>query len=207
MALFITVTGILVSSSIAALETKIEMRDKIISLIEDQLSEAYSFTPKSTHPVPHFEVLDKLYPKWHFGKPAVSRQYWIDAGYTLFTVLYRVDYVFVMNDVVAKVEGKKMIIWSELEDVPDLSVLWPFQIWSSLQRQKIRDNTYLSAAYAVRYKMRLTLNEEGQWIILEERLPKNPEMLNNLKKHCVYEKQMATWGLKNDCDRKKILPL
>ena len=202
----IGILGILESKPAFALESKIEMRDKIITLIEDKLGPAYSFTPASTHNVPHFEVLDKLYPTWHYGEPSVARQFWVDAGYTLFTVLYRVDYVYIKNDVVAEVEGKKMLIWTELDDTPDLAQFWPFQIWSSLQYQRQRDNTYLSAAYAVRYKMKLTLNEVGDWIIVEERLHKNPAMLNNIKNHCVYEKQMATLGLKNECEKKQLLP-
>ena len=186
-------------------ESFLKIRDKIIDLIEVELSQAYSFSQSSTHQVPHFEVLDRLHPKWHHGKPALARQFWVRAKYRAFNVFYRVDYVHVVNDAVVKIEGKKLITWTEQEDGPDLDKFWPFQFWASLQKLTHRDNTYLKATYPMRYRMRLKLNEKGEWVVAEERLKDNPEMLNNIKNHCMYEKQLADLGLKNDCN-KKLLP-
>lgn len=186
-------------------ESAADIREKIISLIERDLSQAYSYTNTSPHRLPHFEVIDEIFPQWHHGAPAVARQFWVTAGYSRFVVFYRVDYVHVMNDVAAKVEGKRLVIWSEYEDGPDLEKFWPFQLWAALQKQTHRDNSYLSSAYAMRFKMKLSLNEKGEWIIAEESFSDNPEMMNNIKDNCSFEKQMIDWGLKNDCN-KKLLP-
>jgi hypothetical protein len=186
-------------------ETEVQIRDKIIELIEDELSEAYSFTGSSTHRVPHFEVLDRIFPKWHHGDPAAARQFWVNAGYQTFMVFYRVDYVYVVNEVSAKVEGKRLVLWKQTADGPDYSEFWPFQLWAALPKRTHRDNTYLSAIYPMRFKMKLTVNERGEWYIAEERIRDKPEMSNNLQNHCLYEKHLEEWGLKNDCN-KKLLP-
>ena len=184
---------------------KVSIRDKIINLIEGTLSEAYSFTGSSLHRVPHFEVLDKVYPKWHHGDPAVARQFWVNAEFVSFTVLYRADYVHIVNEVSARVEGKRLILWNQQEGGSDFSEYWPFQLWASLPKRTHRDNTYLSAMYPMRYKMKLAMDENGDWYIVEEQLRDIPEMANNLRNHCLYEKQLKDWGLKNDCN-KKLLP-
>jgi hypothetical protein len=183
-----------------------DIRDKIIALIEHDLSNAYSYTSNSPHALPHFEVIDKIFPKWHHGNPAVARQFWVRAGYRRFVVFYRVDYVYVMSEAAAKVEGKRLVIWSENEEETDLEKFWPFQLWAALQKQTHRDNTYLSSAYTMRFKMSLSLNEKGEWIVADERFLDNPEMMNNIKDNCLFEKQMQDWGLKNDCN-KKLLPM
>lgn len=186
-------------------ETELQIRDKIINLIENELSEAYTFTESSMHRVPHFEVLDQIFPNWHHGSPSVARQFWVNADYKTFMVLYRVDYVYIVNNVSVKVEGKRLVIWNQGEDSPDYAKLWPFQLWASISKRTHRDNTYLAALYPMRYKMKLTVNEKGDWYIAEERIVDNPDMLNNLKNHCLFEKQLEDWGLKNDCN-KKLLP-
>ncbi len=180
------------------------IRENIISLIEDDLSNAYSYTNKSSHRLPHFEVIDEIFPQWHQGNPAVARQFWLSAGYRRFLVFYRVDYVEIVNDMTAKVAGKRLVIWSEKEDELEFEKYWPFQLWAALQKQTYRDNTYLSAAYTMRYQMKLSLNETGKWFIVEERILENPEMMNNIKDNCTFKKQMADWGLKNDCDKKLL---
>lgn len=184
----------------------IMIRDRIISLIEDELSSAYSYTRKSLHRVPHFEVIDKIFPTWHHGEAATARQFWVKANYHTFLVYYRVDYVYLISDVAAKVEGKKFVYWSQEDDAPDYEGYWPFQLWAALGKRTHRDNTYLSAAYAMRYKMKLSLNETGDWVITEERYSDNPEMINNLRDHCSFEKLLPDWGLKNECNQ-KLLPL
>ncbi len=186
-------------------EADMQTRETIIKLIEERLSNAYSFTASSVHKIPHFEVLDEIHQKWHHGKPAVARQFWVHAGYTAFKVLYRVDYVYIVNDVVAEVAGKKLIMWSQLDEKPDWDDFWPFQLWASISKRSQRDDSYLSAMYTMRYKMKLTINEKEEWTISEERISDNREMVNNLRDHCMYEAQLADWGLKNDCNQ-KLLP-
>ena len=186
-------------------EADMATRSEIIALIEETLAEAYTFGPDSIHKVPHFEVLDEIHPKWHHGKPALARQYWVAAGYTAFKVYYRVDYVYIVNDVVIEVEGKRLIMWSQLDEPPTWDNYWPFQLWASIPKRSQRDDSYLSAMYTMRYKMKLAINEKEEWTITEERLFDNPEMVNNLRDHCTYEEQLEDWGLKNDCNR-KLLP-
>jgi hypothetical protein len=181
------------------------IRENIIQLIEEDLPNAYSFSPSSVHKAPHFEVLDEIHPKWHHGNPAKARQFWVSAGYTAFRVFYRVDYVYLVNDVVVEVEGKRLVMWSQLDEAPDWDKYWPFQFWASLSKRSQRDDSYLSAMYTMRYKMKLAINEKEAWTIAEERFEDNPEMVNNLRDHCTYEEQLADWGLKNDCN-KKLLP-
>jgi hypothetical protein len=186
-------------------DSTVFIRGKIVDLIENELAQAYSYTASSTHRLPHFEVIDQIFPKWHHGNPSAARQFWVNADYRTFVVLYRVDYVYLLNDAAAQVEGKRLVIWSETEDELNIEKYWPFQLWASLEKRTQRDNSYLSAAYAIPYKMKMTLNEKGEWIVTEETLKNNPEMVNNIKNPCLYEKQLADWGLKNDCN-KKLLP-
>ncbi len=186
-------------------EDNAKMRLNIIDLIEKDLSQAYSYTQSSTHRLPHFEIIDKIYPKWHHGNAAAARQFWLNANYRTFMVLYRVDYVYLINDAAARVEGKRLIVWNENEEGIDIEKYWPFQLWAALGKRTHRDNTYLSAAYAQRYKMKLALNEKGEWVVAEEMIADNPEMVNNIKNPCLFEKQLEDFGLKNDCN-KKLLP-
>jgi hypothetical protein len=184
----------------------VETRGKIIDLIEHDLAEAYSFTESSTHRLPHFEIIDRIFPKWHHGNAAGARQFWVSAAYRMFVVLFRVDYVYLMNDAAARVEGKRLVIWSQNEEGTDFGKFWPFQLWAAVGKRTQRDNSYLEAAYTMRYQMKLALNEKGEWVVVEETQRDNPEMVNNIKNPCLYEKQLADWGLKNDCN-KKLLPL
>ncbi len=182
-------------------ETDTQIRDKIIHLIEDKLSDACSFTESSTHKVPHFEVLDQIFPKWHKGERATSRQFWVDARYLAFLVFYRVDYIYITSDISAVVKGKKLIYWTENKDTSKLKKLWPFQFWTDLIHRAPRDNNYLNASYTVRYGMKLSLNESEEWVIAEEKLYDNPNMVNNLRDHCSSEKQLSDWGLRSDCKK------
>ena len=70
--------GVTLSSKPASGDDAI-IKDKlaIIELVEDELSKAFSFEESTPHKVPHFEVLDRVYPKWHKDKPALARQFWL----------------------------------------------------------------------------------------------------------------------------------
>jgi hypothetical protein len=182
-------------------EADVQIRTEIISLVEDTLSSSYSYSKTSTHQVPHFEVLDRIYPKWHHGKPAIGRQFWIDADYRAFFVLYRVDYVHIVNSVMTKVKGKKLIYWTKRDEAPKLDKFWPFQFWASLGQRSRRDNDYRESSYAIRFGMKITRNESLEWIISEEALYDEPNIENDIRDHCQYEKQLLDWGLKSDCDK------
>lgn len=182
-------------------ETDNKIRARIISLIEDKLSSAYSFTEALTHKMPHFEVLDSIFPKWHHGERATSRQFWVDSNFLAFLVFYRVDYIYISSDISATVKGKKLVFWTENRDPSKLKQLWPFQFWANLIQRAPRDNNYLNASYSMRYGMKLSLNESDKWIIGDEKLYDNPNMLNNLRNHCLYQKQLSDLGLRSDCKK------
>lgn len=179
-----------------------EVRTEIITLIEDKLSEAYSFTENATHRLPHFEVLDTIFPRWHHGERAKGRQFWVSTNYRAFLVFYRVDYVHIVNGASVIVKGKKLIVWTENNDPKDLEGFWPFQFWAALGTQS---NNYLNANYALRYTMKLNLTDTEEWVISEEIVHDKPEMENNLKDHCLYEKQLLDWGLRNYCKKPGLL--
>lgn len=181
-------------------DVEMQARAAIIELIEDDLSTAYTYTKSSRHKVPHFEVLDRIFPEWHRGDPATGRKFWVVARYKAFLVHYRVDYVFLTSQVSAIVRGKKLVAWTERKDVGDLPQLWPVQLWSHLTTRRYQDNNYLNSIYAMSYEMKLTRRENGEWVIAEEKLFDNPQMENSLSHLCEYVKQLNTWGLKSDCE-------
>jgi len=197
--LLIFVGTLLYRPCLASDETTRE-RETIIELIEDDLAAAYTYTKSSRHRVPHFEVLDRIFPGWHHGNPAVGRQFWVEARYRAFIVHYRVDSVFMTNAVTAIVRGKKLAAWSERKTDSGLQKLWPVQLWTHLTTRRYQDNNYLSSIYAMRFEMKLTRAENGGWIIATEKLYDNPQMENSLSHRCDYQKQFADWGLKSDCE-------
>jgi len=52
----------------------------------------------------------------------------------------------------------------------------------------------------------LAKNESGEWVITSEKVHDNPNVVNNLRNHCLYEKQLTDWGLRNDCKEDRSLP-
>lgn len=183
----------------------IQIKSEIITLIEDKVSDAYSFRESSAHQMPNFEYLDRVFPKWHHGDPALGRNFWLMAQYRYFLVFYRVDYVHVVNDALVNVRGKKLIIWTKDPKSQKLDKFWPIQFWSQLGVMDQRDNNYLHAMYAMRYGMKLVRDATGGWIISEAYVYDNPAMDNNLSDHCKYKKQLAELGLASDCEEKKFI--
>ena len=175
-------------------------RREIIELVEDTLSEAYSFTPTSVHKVPHYEVLDRIFPGWHNGEPAVARDFWVVAAYRTFLVFYRVDYVHVVNSVTASVRGKRLVAWELVDGETDLKKYWPIQFWTHLTSRRYQANNYLHAIYAMRYQMKLTKTETGRWIIAEENFSSDAQIENKLSNQCTYMNQFRDWGLISECD-------
>lgn len=182
----------------------IAARDEIIALVEDKLSDACSFGERSSHKVPHFEVLDELFPKWHGGDPAVGRNFWLMAEYRAFAVFYRVDYVHLVNSLSAVAEGKKLIFWTKKDDTFAVEKLWPFQLWDRLSPARGNKNSYLSAVYSMRYRMKLSRSESGRWFVVEETTRDEPNMENDLRVHCLFPEQLKKWGLDNSCRQSRL---
>ncbi len=180
-------------------DPRAQARDEIIALIEERLSGAYSFGKKDPHKVPHFEVLDELFPKWHGGSPAVGRNFWLMAEYKTFLVFYRVDYVHLVNSLTAVAEGKKLIVWTRQDEGVQLEKLWPFQLWDRLVPARGNKNSYLSAVYAMHYRMKLSRSESGRWFVVEEESRDAPNMENDLRVHCLFAEQLRRWGLRSTC--------
>lgn len=176
-------------------------RERIIEQIEDNLSTAYSFDADSPYKLPHYEVLDRIFPQWHRGEPAVARQMWLTLGFAAHVVLYRVDYVFLANRTTALVSGKRLVVWTR---DPEASIvgkgLWPFQMWSNLTKYENSSCVKcVDVTYAVRYRMKLKKNEAGEWIIEEERLLDSPNIPHELENSCTMKKQLQDWGFEDIC--------
>lgn len=176
-------------------------RERIIEQIEDHLSDAYSFNTDSSYKLPHYEVLDRIFPQWHHGEPAVARQMWLTLGFAAHIVLYRVDYVFLVNRTTALVSGKRLVVWTR---DPEASIvakgLWPFQLWSRLAKyENSRCVKCVDVTYATRYRMKLKKTVQEEWMIEEERLLDSPSIPHEIKNSCTMKKQLKDWGFEDNC--------
>jgi hypothetical protein len=176
-------------------------REKIIELVEDDLAQAYTFLVDSSHKLPHYEVLDRIFPQWHHGEPAVARQMWLTLNFAAHIVLYRIDYVFLAGQTTALVAGKRLVVWTR---EPGSSIagkgLWPFQMWTNLmQHENSRCVKCTDVTYAVRFRMKLKRGESGDWTIEEERTFDFPEIPHELENSCVMKKQLKDWGFMDTC--------
>ncbi len=94
-------------------------RERIITLVEQVLSRAYSFSRPGQ--LPDFSTLDSIYPSWDRGDPGGARRRWQAGDYVYYRVKFRVDSVYVTSPYTARVEGKKTVSWARR-----VSFLWWF---------------------------------------------------------------------------------
>ena len=179
-------------------------RKAIISIIEDKLSTAYSFNSSSANRVPHFEKLDKIFPTWHHGEPAAARQFWLTLNLQAHLVQYRVDYVYMVNDVTAVVEGKRLIVWTRNNESSIIEKeFWPFQYWSNLTHHvNGKCVKCIDVTYAANYTIKLTRNDSNEWIIMSEELVNQPGIPNKWEADCSMDKFLRDWGFKSTCGQK-----
>lgn len=184
----------------------VQHRETIISMVEDDFSAAYSFDSSSEYPIPHYEKLDRLFPMWHHGEPAAARQFWLTLDFHAQFVQYRVDYVYMVNDVTAVVGGKRLVVWTRSKDSSIIEKgYWPFQYWSNLTRHA-NDKCVkcIDVTYAVGYSMKLKLSERGAWSVISEELYDQPGIPNTWEEDCKMEKFLKDWGFNSTCGEEKM---
>ena len=120
-------------------------REEIITLVEQVLSRAYSFTRPGQ--LPDFSTLDAIYPSWDRGDPGGARRKWQAGNYLYYRVEFRVDSVFITSPYTAQVRGKQSVRWARR-----VSFLWWFH--------RSKDNQRRSHFVAQLYR-----DGKGDWLI------------------------------------------
>ncbi|MBN2717180.1 MAG: hypothetical protein JXX14_15110 [Deltaproteobacteria bacterium] len=188
-----------------AAEEAVQQRTAIIELVEDELSSAYSFNSKSDYPVPFYEKLDEIYPTWHHGEPAAARQFWLTLDFHAHLVQYRVDYIYKVNDFTAVAGGKRLVVWTRDERSSIIEKeFWPFQYWANLtQHKNAKCVKCIDVTYASVFELRLSLDENGKWTVIKEKLTEQPEIPNTWEEDCGMQKFLEDWGFISVCGKKK----
>lgn len=183
---------------------EIQEREKIITLIEDDLSSAYSFDSESSYPIPHYEKLDGIHPLWHHGDPATGRQFWLTVNFQAHLVHYRVDSIHFANELTAFVRGKRLIVWTRNAESSIIEKrLWTFQYWANLNRHpNSRCVKCVDVTYAVGYNIKLKKKESGNWVIDKEELFEQPKIPNKWEENCALENYLKDWGFVTTCGKK-----
>lgn len=191
--------------SMKAVDEAVQQREAIIALVEDELSDAYSFNSQSEYPIPHFEKLDALFPSWHHGEAANARQFWLTLDFHAQLVQYRVDYIYKVNDFTAVIGGKRLVVWTRDEKSSIIEKeFWPFQYWANLTRHKNgKCVKCIDVTYAAVFEMRLNMDENGVWTVFSEKFTDQPGIPNIWEEDCTLEKFLKDWGFKSTCGEEK----
>lgn len=176
-----------------------ETRDTLVSLVEVELSEAYSFPCPGGQQLPDFEALDRVYPTWHRGDPAVARRYWLHTGYRYHRVFYRVDFVRSQGQFRAELAGKKLVVWTKNRDADLTCDLWPFQYWPWAEKCESEWIDCEYAIYALKYTMEARKSHAGEWTIVGERTDRQPIAPPTARQECSFEKQLLDWCPRCSC--------
>lgn len=120
-------------------------REEIITLVEQVLSRAYTFTRPGQ--LPDFSTLDRVYPGWDQGDPGGARRKWQSGDYLYYRVKFRVDSVFMTSPYTARVRGKKSVNWARR-----VSFLWWFHRTKDNQRH-------------VHFVAQLYRDAQGRWLV------------------------------------------
>ncbi len=174
-----------------AIENELQVRQDLISLVEDDLAGAFTFTPDSDELLPNFERLDQLYPDWHKGDPAAGRRAWLAQRYKMHLVDYRVDMVDILDEFGAKVRGKKLVAWTTDPASPVLDNVWPFQLWNQIKACKKPTATCKYVVYSIDYELKLEKVEDVGWVIAKEKTSKIPDA--GEKVNCSFARALGDW--------------
>jgi hypothetical protein len=175
------------------------VRAELITMVEVDLSEAYSFPCRTNERLPDFEKLDRIYPTWHLGDPAVARRYWLKTGYRYHRVFYRVDYVRSQGEFRAEIGGKKLVVWTKNREAELTCELWPFQYWPWAEKCESEWVDCDYAIYALKYKLEARKSQQGGWTIVRERTDRRPIIPPEARQECSFEKQLLDWCPRCSC--------
>ena len=125
-----------------------ELKNQVVSLVEDRLSKALSFQRRGE--MPDFSTLDEIHPGWDNGDPGKARRTWVDRNWYYHLVKYRVDSVFLTSMFTARVRGKKRVRYGQ--DV-DFMILFD-------RESKVDSSTH--------FVMDLYRDAKGDWYIRAE---------------------------------------
>jgi hypothetical protein len=178
---------------------RLDAKDEIIMLIEDNLSTAYSFTAEEAEKIPDFSILDRIFPNWHHGKPAESRKTWLKKGYLIHQILYRVDFITMQSEFRAKAKGKKLVIWTNNDKPLPQKEFWQVQLWAQAEycKKSLVECDYM--IYSQRYSMDLEKSNFDHWFVVREHNEDKPRVPHTVKKTCSLSRQLGDFCPKCDC--------